>query len=280
MDEPHLDRLERAGVAPHAIEAANTRSIPVLARALAVLELVAASPNGLTLPEVARKLLIPKSTAHCILLTLLRQEYLIRSSRTRRFVLGHKLFLIANQALEGQNVREAAMPHLRHLMLATKLTVHMAIFERGEAIVVAKVDPPGVTNLATWLGRRLDVHCTGVGKALAAFLPPGELKELLNNRAFPRHNENTIVSAKRLLQELEGVRASGYATDDEEDEIGYRCVGVPIFDEQGRLAAAISLAGSTSQVTSENMKALVQQLRKTSEAIQDSLRRNQAGGER
>ena len=260
MDEPDLG----------SVEGGHTRSVPVLVRALAVLELLANSPNGLTLAEVGRKLHIPKSSAHCILLTFLRQDYVMRSERTRRYVLGQKVFSLASHALAGQQVREAAMPHLRHLMLTTSLTVHMGVLDGTEAVLVAKVDPPGVVGLATWLGRRMEVHCTGVGKALIAYLPKPELEQLVRSRTFPRHNENTIVSAKRLLQELENVRSAGYATDDEEDEVGYRCIGVPVF-QKDHIVAAISVAGSVLQVTNENTKELLRHLTRTADLIQKSL---------
>jgi DNA-binding IclR family transcriptional regulator len=242
----------------------------VLVRALAVLELLANSPNGLTLAEVGRKLRIPKSSAHCILLTFLRQDYVTRSERTRRYVLGQKVFSLASHALAGQEVREAAMPHLRQLMLTTNLTVHMGVLDGTDAILVAKVDPPGVTGLATWLGRRMEVHCTGVGKALIAYLPQSELEQFVRSRTFPRHNENTIVSSRRLLQELDKVRSAGHATDDEEDEVGYRCIGVPVF-QKDHVVAAISVAGSVLQVTNENTKELLRHLTRTADLIQKSL---------
>lgn len=242
----------------------------MLVRALTVLELLANSPNGLTLAELGRKLRMPKSSAHCILLTFLRQGYVTRSERTRRYVLGQKIFSLANHALAGQQVREAAMSYLRQLMLTTNLTVHMGVLEGTEAILVAKVDPPGVTSLATWLGRRMEVHCTGVGKALIAYLPKPELEQWVASRTFPRHNENTIVSPKRLLKELENVRAAGYATDDEEDEVGYRCIGVPVF-QRDRVVAAISVAGSVVQVTNENTKELLRHLTRTADLIRKSL---------
>ena len=281
MDESCLDGLETetSGDTETRGEAGRTRSVPVLERAFGVLELLAVSSNGLTLPDVARKLQIPKSSAHCILLTLLRQGYLSRSDRTRRYVLGQKLFSLASHALAGQDVREVAMPHLRQLMLATKLTVHLGVLEGGEVILIAKVDPPGVTGLATWLGRRMDVHCTGMGKALIANLPAEELEQFLRSRTFPRHNENTIVSAKRLKQELDTVRANGFATDDEEDEVGYRCIGVPVLD-RGRIVAAVSLAGSLAQVTNENKADLVRSLTRAAEAIRSSLQARQSPVER
>ena len=264
VDEPDLGN----------VEAGHTRSVPVLVRALAVLELLAESSNGLTLAEVGRRLKLPKSSTHCILLTLLRQEYVTRSDRTRRYVLGQKIFSLASHALAGQQVREAAMPHLHQLMLITNLTVHMGVLEGTDAVLVAKVDPPGVTSLATWLGRRMEVHCTGVGKALIAYLPKPELEQLVHTRAFPRHNENTIVSAKRLLLELDKVRAAGHATDDEEDEVGYRCIGVPVF-HRDHVVAAISIAGTVLQVTNDNTKELVRHLTRAAQLIEKSLPQTQ-----
>jgi len=281
MDEPCLDGLEpesSAGTEGRP-EAGRTRSVPVLERAFGVLELLATSPNGLTLPDVARKLQIPKSSAHCILLTLQRQGYLSRSDRTRRYALGQKLFSLASHALAGQDVREAAMPHLRQLMLATKLNVHLGVLDGGEVILIGKVDPPGATGLATWLGRRMDVHCTGMGKALMAHLPAEELEQFVRSRTFPRHNENTIVSAKRLKQELDTARANGFATDDEEDEVGYRCIGVPVLD-RGRVVAAVSVAGSVVQVTNENKAELVRCLVRAADGIHNSLQASQALPER
>jgi DNA-binding IclR family transcriptional regulator len=251
--------------------ASKTRSVPVLSRALTILEVIAASPSGMALPEIARKLRMPKSSAHCILLTLLRQGYLSRSQRSRRYVFSSKLLRLANQALQGLRVREVSIPILRQLSLNTGLSVHMAIMEWPEAVLVAKVDPPGAPPLSTWMGRRMELHCTGVGKALLAFLPDDELHSLLNGRVFSRHNENTITSTRRLLKESETIRSNGFALDDEEDEVGYRCIGVPVLDDRGATVAAISVAGSVTQVTNENMKRLADVLRRAAEAITTAL---------
>jgi DNA-binding IclR family transcriptional regulator len=252
-------------------EAARTRSVPVLTRALGILEILAASRSGLALPEVARRAGIPKSSAHCILLTLLRQGYVSRSPRTRRYVCSSKLLWLANQALEGLRLRELALPFLRQLCMGTGLSAHMAILENNEAMLIAKIDPPGAPPLSTWPGRRMELHCTGVGKALLAYIPDEDLRQLLKVRAFSRHNDNTITSPKRLLQQAQAIRAAGYAVDDEEDEVGYRCLGVPVFDEQGRVAAAISVAGSVSQVNDEKLKFLAGQLKRAADAITASL---------
>src|SRR5215471_5047655 len=114
----------------------------------------------MALPEIARKLNMPKSSAHCILLTLYRQGYLSRSERSRRYVFSTKLFRLSSQALQGLRVREVSVLELRQLSLGTGLSVHMAILEWPDAVLIAKIDPPGAPPLSTWMGRRMELHCT------------------------------------------------------------------------------------------------------------------------
>jgi DNA-binding IclR family transcriptional regulator len=124
----------------------------------------------------------------------------------------------------------------------------MAVLERDEAVIIEKVEAPGLVRLASWVGRRLDVNCSGVGKALLAFLPDDELDCLLRTKDFARHNSRTIISTTILRRELILVRQAGYALDNEEDEPGVRCIGAPVFDEKGKAVAAISIAGVASQI--------------------------------
>ncbi len=221
----------------------------------------------MALPDVSRQLKLPKSSAHKILITLLREEFVIRSNRSGRYSLGHKLFALANQALDGLRIRELAVQPMRQLAQLTQLTVHLAILENFEAILIAKIDPPGVGSLSTWIGRRMEVHCTGVGKALIAFVPEAELDQLLASRVFAQHNDNTIVRAKRLQSELESVRRNGYSIDDEEDEIGFRCLGAPILASGGQLLGAISVAGTVLKVNDENRRDLVTKLTRAAALI-------------
>jgi DNA-binding IclR family transcriptional regulator len=270
MEQPDLDRVNEGG---RADGASRTRSVPVLQRALAVLEILSTSHSGLTLPEVARRLKLPKSSAHTILITLAREGYLARSPMTRRYTLTTKFVSLANHAIEGLRIREVALPHLRQLMASTNLTVHMAILEHYDAILIAKMDPPGAGSLSTWIGRRMEVHCTGVGKALIATLPEAEREEFLRSRVFARHNDNTVVSPRLLRQQMEAVRKLGYSVDDEEDEVGFRCLGAPIPAGDGEyLNAAISIAGTVLSVNDDNKAELAAKLLRTAEQIGEAMR--------
>jgi DNA-binding IclR family transcriptional regulator len=229
--------------------------------------MLAQCKQGLPLPEVARNLGVPKSSTHCLLLTLEREGYLQRDMETRRYVFGMKIFSLANITLAGTKLREQAAPYLRALMSRTRLTVHLAIRDEDDAVVIEKIDPPGLMRLATWVGKRMDLHCTGVGKALLAYLPGEEFSRLMAKHPLPRHNENTIVALGKLREQLSNIRQVGYSFDDEEDELGLRCIGAPVVGYEGHVVGAISVAGTTSQMHQGNIADLAAQVRQTSTAI-------------
>jgi DNA-binding IclR family transcriptional regulator len=182
-----------------------------------------------------------------------------------------QLISLSRSALENLDLREEAKPFLRSLMQESGLTVHMAVLERDEAVIIEKVEASGLVRLASWIGRRLDPNCTGVGKALLAFLPEDELNRLLESTVFARHNSRTITSKSALRRELLRVRQSGYALDDEEDEPGLRCLGAPVFDQNGRAVAAISVAGTTTQIAIDRVPSLARMVIRAALQISSSL---------
>src|SRR5262249_329467 len=153
------------------------------------------------------------------------------------------------------------------LMQDTNLTVHMVILERGQALVIEKIEPPIPQKVPSWIGMAMDVHSSACGKALIAFLPEAELNPLIQEYRLARHNENSITSAKKLKANLEDVRRAGYSLDDEESEIGLRGIGAPLLDIAGRVIAAISVSGTSGQITPDNVGLLAQKVKSTAAAI-------------
>jgi DNA-binding IclR family transcriptional regulator len=253
----------------------KTKSVPSLDRALKVLEALAASKNGLSLSELSRNLNLPRSSTHCLLITLERQGYLLRNEKSGRYLFGMKLLSLANMAISGLSLRKEARPSLRALMEATGLTVHMAILEQNEAVIIEKVESPYQMRLGTWVGKRMGVHCTAVGKALISHWPEQEIDRLIRH-GLPRYNENTIISSKKLKNNLRQVRELGYSVDDEEDTIGSRCVGAPIFDhtQKDRVIASISVAGFAAQINSQTFYALTEKVKKGAATISEKLMMN------
>jgi DNA-binding IclR family transcriptional regulator len=232
-----------------------------------VLEFLARSKRGASVSNVSRNLALPKSSAFLLLKTLEQEGYLRRSVRSGRFYLGLRLVQLCRSALANLDLREVARPWLTNLMRQTGITVHLAVLEGNEAVIIDRIWAPGSSAGADWVNRRLDVNCTGVGKALAAFLPEEQFEKLITAQRFARHNDNTIVTIAGLKRELSKVREQGYALDDEEDEIGVRCVGVPILDSLQRALAAISVAGTTELIPLDRVQSLANSLKQTASEI-------------
>lgn len=249
------------------METKTSNSTPAVVRAIAILELLAESKRGCSISELSHKLSLPKSSVHLIVKTLEEQGYLQKHPQTGHYRLGLKLVSLSKKALDGLSLREEARPFMQSLVKKTGLTAHLGVLEGSEAVIVEKVEAPGLIKLATWVGRRLDAHCTGMGKALLAYLPEEEFDTLIKSRALTRHNQKTIVSSNKLKRELLQIRSQGYAFDDEEDEIGLRCIGAAILDGDKRAVAALSVAGTTAQITDERVQSLAELVKATALSI-------------
>lgn len=247
----------------------SERLVPAIDRALSVFEMLASSAKGLTLSQIARNLGIARSSAFYILNTLAARGYVHRSTDRGRYSFSPKLFTLANSSLLGFGIRERALPFLRILMQQTGLTIHLVVLSQNELVVVDRVAPEHVQPLATWLGKRMPIHCTGSGKALLAHLPADQVDRLIR-QGLIRYNENTIVSPVRLRQELQKIRINGFAVDDEEETIGLRCVGAAVLDDARQPIAAISVAGTVEQIPVERVGQLAAQVKNTAAAIAQS----------
>lgn len=255
----------------------KTGPVPALERALSILEKLARSRQGLTLSQLSRYLELPKSSVHCLLLTFERCGYLNRDSHSGRFRLGLRICDLASAALRNVGLRDLAAPLLRQLQERTGLTVHLAILERGQAVIVEKCEPPGSSQVPTWLGKCMDLHCTALGKALAAYLTEDQLDEQIRVHGLLRHNDNTICTPRKLKLELGLIRERGYSVDDEEEEIGGRCVGAPILNSKGEGVAALSVTGNTAEIDTANWQRLTADVMATAHAISSRLAQPDTG---
>lgn len=253
------------------MRASKTPSAPALVRGLAILERIAKSRRGLTFAQLTRQFEFPKSSVHALLLTLEREGYVQRDDETGRYMLGARIAAMVGTTVDGVVLREKAAALLHALAAELGMTTHLGILDRGAVAVVAKIEPPGHPQVATWIGKRVDVHCTSMGKCLIAYLSEEQVDGIIGGRRLLRHNENTIVSPAQLRRELARTRARGYALDDEEEEIGVRCIGAPILNWEGTVAAAVSVTGSVNRINPETVSQIARQVKRTAQAISREL---------
>jgi DNA-binding IclR family transcriptional regulator len=259
---------------------AGTDTSPATAveRALNILEAAAQRREGLTNSEFSRKLAIPKSSASYILRTLEKRGYLRREAETGRYRLGLKILSLGGDAQASLDIADVALPFIRMLVEKIHLTAHLAVLDQGEAVYIEKVEAPGFFKVNTWVGRRMFLHSTSVGKCLMAWLPKHEVDTLVKQQGLKKRTPKTITTMTKLLAELEHVKHSGYAVDDEENSLGARCLGAPIFDAMGNVSAALGASGTLTQMDEENMPKIIEALKETSRRISRQLQRSGAAG--
>lgn len=235
-------------------------------RAFMILEFLNASNRGWNISEMSRKLNIPKSTAHLLVLTLDQLGYIKRAPGSRRFQLSTKISGLGRRALNANPLPAASLPHLRWLVQETQATAHVGILEKSQVVFVQKADGPGFIKFDTYIGKCSEIHCTGLGKALMAFQPEDTLQSLLRGYAFDRFTRKTISTKAQFLAQLERVRENGYAMDDEEEELGVRCIAAPIFSGS-RVVAAVSVTGTTYQLSQDHLERTVTAVRRAASRI-------------
>lgn len=229
-------------------------------RALLVLEALDNARRGLNISELSRRLRIPKSSTHVIVHILQRLGYVQKRSGSLHYSLGLKAYALGHSMTKNLSVSEVALPHMRAVVDQLRLSAHLAVPDGDQGVYIQKVEAPGLIKIDTYVGRRMDLHCTAVGKVILAFGPPDLSQRLLTKPVYIRHTRNTITSPKQLQREVGRVRKLGYAVDDEEEEPAVRCVAVPV-SHASRFAAGLSVTGTTTQISMSEVPTIAACLR-------------------
>lgn len=244
--------------------ASKREQVTSVDRALTILELLAGKTHGLSTSDLSRRVRIPKSSTSYLLRTLVSRGYVRRDVETGHHTLGIKLLSLGGQAMQGLELRDIAMPHLRHIVERTQLDTHLAILDHGDAVYIERIESPGFIKMATWIGRRMVPHVTGVGKALICCHDRAAVEAIVAIHPLKAITPNTITSISRLMAELAKTRQRGYAIDDEEHEARVRCVAAPIFAAGGEVVAAIGVSGTAGQLSDDAIPKIGNLVRSTS----------------
>lgn len=221
--------------------------------------------------EISRALDLKKATAHRLLASLRRRNMVAQDPLTRRYRLGGKLWELGSVATNQVDWSERVKPFLEQLTRETGETSHLAVLNDGQVLYVEKVESSRSLRMPSQVGRRLPFHCTGVGKALVAYLPDEVLAGLIDRRGLTRFTRSTITDRARLRAELATVRERGYAVDDEEIEEGLVCFAAPVRDHTAHVVAAISIAGPSSRLRVEDAARHAPAVRRAADAISAAL---------
>ncbi len=218
-------------------------AVKSVAKVLDILEHLGAARQSVSVSDLARATGMNVSTAHRLLQTLMGRGYVVQDPGSRGYVLGPRLFQLGTAYLEGSDLAEIGRPHIEALRDEVGETAYLVTFNGHEIVQLCKADGKQAVSASIRPMVREPAYCTATGKVLLSALSPDAFKAYLAQVSFHAFTPQTITSKARLQQEIDTVRASGYALDIEEFVPNLCCVAVPVGDGKGGPAvAAISIA--------------------------------------
>jgi DNA-binding IclR family transcriptional regulator len=252
--------------------------IKALDRTMQLLDCFTRERPELGVSELSRMVGMHKATVHRILMALEQHGLMEQDPATEKYRLGLRLLELGARVNERLHLPRLARPELERLVALTGETAHLVVMDQEEGLYLEKVESPRPFRVPSQVGRRLPLHCTGVGKAILAFLEPGQRHRVLGAKGLARFTPRTITEPQALETELQRIRERGYSMDDEEVEIGLRCIGAPVFDHQGQVVGAISIAGPAGRITPAEVSGLAESVKSCAAAISARLGYHAADG--
>lgn len=246
-------------------------TIQSVERALKILEYLSGGVSEIGITDIASYMGLGKSTIYGLVNTLVQEGYLEQNPDNKRYRLGLKLFELGCIVQERMDIREIARPYLKELSEHFKMTVHMGLYKDEEVVYIDKMDAPDTRVVYSQVGKRAPMYCTGIGKAVLAELKPEDIGRILDSQKLEALTPNTMTDKEEIRKELECIRKKGYSTDNEEVELGLKCVAATIHDYQGKPVAAISISSSAVKMTEEKAAEAAEEIKKATRAISGKL---------
>ncbi|SMR70895.1 transcriptional regulator, IclR family [Aliiroseovarius halocynthiae] len=236
-------------------------------KALHVLDMVAEKGRPVRFNDVLDGSPYPKATLYRLLQTLTTQGLLSYDEDRQTYAPGMRLVRLAHSAWRQSSLAPVARPFLDTLSSEVGETIHLAQIDRGQVLYVDKRNAAQPVEMFSQAGKIGPGYCTGVGKAMMAFLKPNEREQAVQNQSFYRHTEHTLTTSDALQAELGQIRVDGVAFDREEHEPGIICVAAPILSSNSRVIGALSITTTTQKYSLEGLDALRPVLLQTAQDI-------------
>ncbi|WP_299369335.1 IclR family transcriptional regulator [uncultured Tateyamaria sp.] len=238
-----------------------------IGKALEVLDLVAQAERPVRFSELLTMSHHPKATLYRLVQTLTNLGMLRYDVDRQTYAPGLRLVSLAHAAWRQSSLAPIARPHIDALSETLGETVHLAQLDGGQVLYVDKRNAKDPIEMFSQAGKVGPGYCTGVGKAMLAFLSDDALEVALSQQAWFAHTPHTHTTRESLCADLEVVRREGVAYDREEHEPGIICVAAPILSDAGRSIGALSVTTSTTRKTLDDLSGLAPFLKSTARDI-------------
>lgn len=245
--------------------------IQVSERIFRTIEYLAESgPTGLL--DLSNELSLNKTTTHRILNSLICMDYVKQDPVTLKYSLTFKICSLSNQILAKNNMIDVARPYLKELAEQTGEIVHLVQLNGTGAVYIDKVEATRNTvRLVSMVGKTIPLYCSGVGKALMADMSDSQILDTWKSSHIRKLTDYTIIDFQKFMELIEQIRHNGYALDNEENELGVRCVAVSLKNFSGESSYAISISAPKDRMSEERIVELSKLILQTKEIIQKEI---------
>ncbi|WP_172370028.1 IclR family transcriptional regulator [Sporosarcina jiandibaonis] len=242
----------------------------VLIKADQILNFLFESAQPQRLNVIAKATDLTNSTASKILNTLVLIGYVRRDSKTNEFELGPSIIKYAKQSLKQLDIKKIAQPHLEELQRITTETVHLGMIENAKIVYITKIESNNPVTLYSQIGRSIPLYCSAMGKSILAEQTAEEIEEYLNEHELIPKTENTITTKKAFRNELNTIKARGYAFDDGEHEVDVFCVAASLT-VHGNNFGAFSVSVPKYRINEDFTNEIIEAVQNCKTAIEDEL---------
>jgi DNA-binding IclR family transcriptional regulator len=239
----------------------------MLSKGLILLDALGEHPQGITVTDMAREVGLAVSTVHRLLQSEIHHGYVSFDAATKTYRLGMRIFELATRVSSVTSISDAARPIMRELSQTTRETVQLSVLSRNHALFIEKIGTEQPVGIRGAIGDSEPLHATSTGKILLSQLDEPQLTQLLDQIALEPWSVNTITDRGQLLDELEQVRARGYAMANEEYDSGVRALGVPVRNGRGEVRAALCISAPVFRVSQETLLGWLPDLQQAAHAI-------------
>ncbi len=194
-------------------------------------------------------------------------DFVSKDNENDKYLLGFKFIELGEIVANRLDIKKIVHPYLERVSKKVGETSHLALQNVNHGIYIDKIESDNTLRRFSNIGKKAPMYCTGIGKAILAFLPPKEIDRILNEIEFVKYTKNTIDTKEELLEELKWIKENGYAIDNEEHELDIKCAAAPILNYNNEVIAGFSVASPKMRLTDEKFEKIVEETLKASREI-------------
>lgn len=231
-----------------------------------------AQNGAMGLQELSTALDLNKSTVHRILNSLICMDYVRQDPETVKYSLSFKICGLSNQILSQNSMIDIARPFIKELSANSGETVHLVQLDGINATYIDKVEASqNSVRMISMVGKSIPLYCSGVGKAILADMPDTKIESIWKQSFIQQLTEHTVTRFVDFMNLIEETRRSGYALDNEENEIDVRCIAVSLKGYNGKSTYAISISAPKDRMSDARILQLREMILKTKHQIESNI---------